>query len=65
MKVNKNERSLLLQDINDAISHSAAEGLPLESIELDHAEWKLLRLDQYSNATDIMHRGVKIFRGAE
>jgi len=65
MKVIKNARHLLMQEINEVISHSVAEGLPLESIELDHEEWKLLKLDEYSNASSIVHRGVKIFRGKE
>lgn len=65
MKLIKNKRRLLMQEINDAITHSKAEGLPLESIELDHEEWKLLKLDEYSNASTIVHRGVKIFRGKE
>jgi len=41
MKANVEPRDVLFREIDDGISHSQKEGLPLKSIELTEEEWEI------------------------
>ena len=49
MKVKVAEWRKLFKEIDDAISHSRKEGLPLQSIELNPAEWELF-IDSFKHS---------------
>ena len=77
MKMHMKPELELLCTINEKIDHCEAEGLPLDSIELDANEWDLFVLsrckmadgvinhgwaDHMNNIGSEMFRGIKVYK---